>query len=170
MRYCVDEMERRYELLSRVTSRNIKSYNQKAPENELDSMPYLVVVIDEFADLMAVSGKELEGLVARLAAKSRAVGIHLILATQRPSVNVVTGIIKANIPARIAFMVASNVDSRVILDTPGAEKLLGKGDMLYSSGSDPFPIRAQGAYVSEEEAERAVEHLKMLGHPEYVDI
>ena len=169
MRYCVDEMERRYEVLGKHSSRNIKSYNQKAAESGMELMPYLVVIIDEFADLMAVSSKVLEGLVARITAKSRAVGIHLILATQRPSVNVVTGLIKSNIPARIAFMAASNVDSRVILDSPGAEKLLGKGDMLYSN-SDPFPIRAQGAYVSEEEAEAAVNYLKTLGTPAYINI
>ena len=133
-------------------------------------MPYWVVIIDEFADLMAMSGKETEALIARLAAKSRAVGIHLILATQRPSVNVITGIIKANIPARIAFMVASNVDSRVILDSSGAEKLLGKGDLLYSSNDAPFPVRAQGAYVCEEEAEKAAAHLRSLGKPEYVNM
>jgi len=170
MYYCVDEMERRYELLSKHSIRNIKSYNIKAVENGMDTLPYIVVIIDEFADLMAVSGKVLEGLIARLAAKSRAIGIHLVLATQRPSVNVVTGLIKANIPARIAFMAASNVDSRIVLDSPGAEKLLGKGDMLFGSGSDPFPIRAQGAFVSDEEAEKVVACLRTLGKPVYVDM
>jgi len=135
----------------------------------MKELPYIVVIIDEFADLMAVSGKELEALIARLAAKSRAVGIHLVLATQRPSVNVITGLIKSNIPARIAFMVSSNVDSRIIIDTPGAEKLLGKGDMLYS-GTEPFPIRAQGSFVSDEEAENVVAYLKTLGTPVFVDI
>jgi S-DNA-T family DNA segregation ATPase FtsK/SpoIIIE len=167
MRYCVTEMERRYEQLAKHSSRNIKSYNNAADEKGIEIMPYIVVIIDEFADLMSVSGKEIEALIARLAAKSRAVGIHLVLATQRPSVNVITGIIKANIPARIAFMVTSNVDSRVILDSPGAEKLLGKGDMLFS-GSEPFPIRAQGAFVSDEEAEKVVTHLKTLGSPVFV--
>jgi len=169
MRYCVDEMERRYQLLSKLSARNIKSYNKSAADKGMPGLPYIVVIIDEFADLMAVSSKELEGLIARLAAKSRAVGIHLVLATQRPSVNVITGLIKSNIPARIAFMVSSNVDSRIILDTPGAEKLLGRGDMLYS-GNDPFPIRAQGAYVSEDEADRTVDFLKTLGSPEFVEM
>ena len=169
MRYCVNEMERRYEQLAKLSSRNIKSYNKAAVEKGMAVLPYIVVIIDEFADLMAVSGKELEGHIARLAAKSRAVGIHLVLATQRPSVNVITGVIKANIPARIAFMVASNVDSRTILDTSGAEKLLGKGDMLYVGG-DPYPVRAQGAYVSEEEADKVVAHLKTLGAPIFAEM
>jgi len=169
MRYCVDEMERRYEQLSKLSSRNIKSYNKTAEEKGIEGLPYIVLIIDEFADLMAVSGKEMEALIARLAAKSRAVGIHLVLATQRPSVNVITGLIKSNIPARIAFMVASNVDSRIIIDSSGAEKLLGKGDMLYS-GTEPFPVRAQGSYVSDDEAENVVTHLKVLGTPEYVDM
>jgi len=169
MQYCVEEMERRYELLAKHSSRNIKSYNQKATEKGIEAIPYLVVIIDEFADLMAVSSKELESLIARLAAKSRAVGIHLVLATQRPSTNVVTGLIKSNIPGRIAFMVASNIDSRTILDTGGAEKLLGKGDMLFVS-NDPFPLRGQGAYVSEEEADKAVDYLKTMGKPVFVDM
>ena|GEM_PF-2634398 len=169
MRYCVSEMERRYEVLAKESARNIKSYNKSAAEKGLAGLPYIVVIIDEFADLMAVSGKEIEALIARLAAKSRAVGIHLVLATQRPSVNVITGLIKSNIPARIAFMVASNTDSRIILDTPGAEKLLGKGDMLYS-GTEPFPVRVQCAYVSDEEADRTVAHLKTLGMPVFVDM
>jgi S-DNA-T family DNA segregation ATPase FtsK/SpoIIIE len=169
MQYCVEEMERRYELLAKQSSRNIKSYNKAAAEKGYEALPYIVVIIDEFADLMAVSSKELEGLIARLAAKSRAIGIHLVLATQRPSTNVVTGLIKSNIPARIAFMVTSNVDSRTILDSSGAEKLLGKGDMLYS-GNDPFPVRAQGAFVSDDEAEKVVAHLKTLGTPAFVDI
>jgi S-DNA-T family DNA segregation ATPase FtsK/SpoIIIE len=132
-------------------------------------MPYIVVIIDEFADLMATSGKELEAIVARLAAMSRAVGIHLVLATQRPSVDVITGLIKSNIPSRIAFMVASNMDSRIILDKTGAEKLLGKGDMLYKGADLPFPVRIQGAFVSDEEVERVVEHVKTLGEPAYID-
>jgi S-DNA-T family DNA segregation ATPase FtsK/SpoIIIE len=132
-------------------------------------MPYIVVIIDEFADLMTTTGKELESTVARLAAMSRAVGIHLVLATQRPSIDVITGLIKANIPSRIAFMVASKTDSRIIIDMIGADKLLGKGDMLYSGVVDPFPIRLQGAYVSEEEVETVVEHVKMFGKPDYID-
>jgi S-DNA-T family DNA segregation ATPase FtsK/SpoIIIE len=134
-----------------------------------ERIPYIVVVIDEFSDLMAVTGKELESTLARLAAMSRAVGIHLVLATQRPSIDVITGLIKANIPSRIAFMVASKMDSRIIIDAVGAEKLLGRGDMLFASAWDPFPIRIQGAYISEEEVEKAVEYVKTLGEPEYID-
>ena len=170
LRYCVNEMERRYEVLGKATSRNIKSYNNNAEEKGYAPLPYWVIIIDEFADLMAVSGKETEALIARLAAKSRAIGIHLIMATQRPSSNVITGIIKANIPARIAFMVASNNDSRIILDSSGAEKLLGRGDMLYTGSDTPFPLRAQGAYVCEDEAEKAANHLRSIGKPEYVNI
>jgi S-DNA-T family DNA segregation ATPase FtsK/SpoIIIE len=118
---------------------------------------------------MATTGKELESTVARLAAMSRAVGIHLVLATQRPSIDVITGLIKANIPSRIAFMVASKMDSRIIIDMVGAEKLLGKGDMLYAGAVDPFPIRMQGAFISEEEVEAVVEHVKTLGKPDYID-
>jgi len=118
---------------------------------------------------MATTGKELESTVARLAAMSRAVGIHLVLATQRPSIDVITGLIKANIPSRIAFMVASKMDSRIIIDMVGAEKLLGKGDMLYAGAVDPFPIRMQGAFVSEEEVERVVDFVKSLGEPDYID-
>jgi S-DNA-T family DNA segregation ATPase FtsK/SpoIIIE len=132
-------------------------------------MPYIVVIIDEFADLMATTGKELESTVARLAAMSRAVGIHLVLATQRPSIEVITGLIKANIPSRIAFMVAGVMNSRIIIDMVGAEKLLGRGDMLYAGAAEPFPIRMQGAFVSEEEVERVVEFVKTLGGPDYID-
>jgi S-DNA-T family DNA segregation ATPase FtsK/SpoIIIE len=132
-------------------------------------MPYIVVIIDEFADLMSTTGKQLESTVARLAAMSRAVGIHLVLATQRPSIDVITGLIKANIPTRIAFMVASKIDSRIIIDAMGAEKLLGKGDMLYASVVSPFPVRIQGAFVSKEEVERVVQHVKTLGPPDYIN-
>jgi S-DNA-T family DNA segregation ATPase FtsK/SpoIIIE len=151
--------------------RDIKSYNRRIRERSIaaEYMPYIVVVIDEFADLMATTGKELESTVARLAAMSRAVGIHLVLATQRPSIDVITGLIKANIPSRIAFMVASKMDSRIIIDMVGAEKLLGKGDMLYAGAVDPFPIRMQGAFISEEEVERVVDYVKSLGEPEYID-
>ncbi|HRY73316.1 MAG TPA: DNA translocase FtsK, partial [Spirochaetia bacterium] len=171
LQYCICEMERRYAMLDRVGVRDIKSYNRKIREKSLaqERMPYIVVVIDEFADLMATTGKELESTLARLAAMSRAVGIHLVLATQRPSIDVITGLIKANIPSRIAFMVASKFDSRIIIDMVGAEKLLGKGDMLFASAWDPFPIRMQGAFVSEEEVERSVEFVKTLGEPEYID-
>ncbi len=171
LQYCICEMDRRYSMLDRVGVRDIKSYNKKIKEKGLaqEKLPYIVVIIDEFADLMATTGKELESTLARLAAMSRAVGIHLVLATQRPSIDVITGLIKANIPSRIAFMVASKFDSRIIIDSVGAEKLLGRGDMLFASAWDPFPIRMQGAYVSEEEVERAVEYVRGLGEPEYID-
>jgi S-DNA-T family DNA segregation ATPase FtsK/SpoIIIE len=171
LQYCICEMERRYSMLDRVGVRDIKSYNRKVKDKGLaqERLPYIVVIIDEFADLMATTGKELESTLARLAAMSRAVGIHLVLATQRPSIDVITGLIKANIPSRIAFMVASKFDSRIIIDAVGAEKLLGRGDMLFASAWDPFPIRMQGAFVSEEEVEKAVEYVKGLGEPEYID-
>lgn len=171
LQYCLCEMERRYSLLDGMGVRDIRSYNRKIKEKNMAAvkLPYIVVLIDEFADLMATTGKELESTLARLAAMSRAVGIHLVLATQRPSIDVITGLIKANIPSRIAFMVASKMDSRIIMDTMGAEKLLGKGDMLYQSAADPFPVRMQGAFVSEEEVERAVDHIKTLGEPNYID-
>ena len=171
LQFCICEMERRYSILDKGGVRDIRSYNKRIKERNLaqDKLPYIVVVIDEFADLMATTGKELEATLARLAAMARAVGIHLVLATQRPSIDVITGLIKANIPSRIAFMVASKFDSRIIIDMVGAEKLLGRGDMLYSGAQDPFPVRMQGAFVSEEEVERAVEHVKTLGEPEYID-
>ena len=171
LQYCIFEMERRYACLDSMGVRDIRSYNRRIREREIaaEHMPYIVVVIDEFADLMATTGKELESTVARLAAMSRAVGIHLVLATQRPSIDVITGLIKANIPSRIAFMVASKMDSRIIIDLVGAEKLLGKGDMLYAGVVDPFPVRMQGAFVSEEEVERVVEYVKTLGEPDYID-
>ncbi|MDR2942424.1 MAG: DNA translocase FtsK [Treponema sp.] len=171
LQYCIYEMERRYACLDSMGVRDIRSYNKRIKEKNIaqEHMPYIVVVIDEFADLMATTGKELESTVARLAAMSRAVGIHLVLATQRPSIDVITGLIKANIPSRIAFMVAGKMDSRIIIDTVGAEKLLGKGDMLYSGVVDPFPIRMQGAFVSEEEVEAVVEHVKSFGKPDYID-
>ena len=171
LQYCIYEMERRYSLLDALQVRDIKSYNKKIKARNLatEPLPYIVVVVDEFADLMATSGKELESTLARLAAMSRAVGIHLVLATQRPSTDVITGLIKANIPSRIAFMVASKVDSRIILDSMGAEKLLGRGDMLFTSAWDPFPSRMQGAFLSEEEVERVVTYVKQLGEPDYID-
>jgi S-DNA-T family DNA segregation ATPase FtsK/SpoIIIE len=171
LQYCIFEMERRYACLDSLGVRDVRSYNRRIKERGLavEHMPYIVVVIDEFADLMAASGKELESVLARLTAMSRAVGIHLVLATQRPSIDVITGIIKANIPSRIAFMVASKVDSRIILDMGGAEKLLGKGDMLYAGSTDPFPIRIQGAFVSDEEVERVVAYLKTQGPPDYLE-
>lgn len=171
LQYCICEMERRYSLLDAMGVRDIRSFNRKIAEKNMatDRLPYIVVVIDEFADLMATTGKELESTLARLAAMSRAVGIHLVLATQRPSIDVITGLIKANIPSRIAFMVASKFDSRIIIDMVGAEKLLGRGDMLYSSATDAFPVRMQGAFVSEDEVERVVAHVKTLGEPDYID-
>lgn len=171
LQYCLYEMERRYSLLDSLQVRDVRSYNEKIKKRNLaaETLPYIVVVIDEFADLMSTTGKELESTVARLAAMSRAVGIHIVLATQRPSTDVITGLIKANIPSRVAFMVASKVDSRIIIDSMGAEKLLGKGDMLFTSAWDPFPFRMQGAYLSEEEVERVVEYVKTLGEPDYID-
>lgn len=171
LQYCIFEMQRRYSMLSKLDVRDISTYNRKIKDQNLaqEKLPYLVVVIDEFASLMANSGKELEDTLHKISALARAVGIHLVLATQRPSVDVITGLIKANIPARIAFMVSSKFDSRVIIDMVGAEKLLGKGDMLYSGSTNPFPIRMQCAFVSEEEVERAVAHVKTLGEPEYID-
>jgi len=171
LQYCIFEMERRYALLDSMGVRDIRSYNRRIKERSIaaERIPYIVVVIDEFADLMATTGKELESTVARLAAMSRAVGIHLVLATQRPSIDVITGLIKANIPSRIAFMVAGKMDSRIIIDMVGAEKLLGKGDMLYSGVTEAFPVRMQGAFVSEEEVERVVDYVRTLGEPDYID-
>lgn len=171
LQYCLCEMERRYALLDSLSVRDIKAYNAKVKREKLatETIPYIVIIIDEFADLMVTTGKELESTVARLCAMSRAVGIHLVLATQRPSINVITGLIKANIPTRIAFMVASNADSRIILDESGAEKLLGKGDMLYVSITNPFPVRIQGSFVSDTDVEKVVEHVKTLREPDYIE-
>ena len=171
LQYCLCEMERRYALLDSMGVRDISTYNKRIVERHIatEKLPYIIVVIDEFADLMATTGKQLESVLARLAAMSRAVGIHLVLATQRPSIDVITGLIKANIPSRIAFMVASKTDSRIILDQPGADKLLGKGDMLYASSTDPFPVRIQGAFVSDQEVEDVVDAVKQWGEPEYID-
>jgi S-DNA-T family DNA segregation ATPase FtsK/SpoIIIE len=178
LEWAVNLMEERYEMLSHTGVRNIYGYN-KLGEEELRSrlgdfldeekfapiMPFIVIIVDELADLMMVSAKEVEALITRLAQKSRAVGIHLVLATQRPSTNVITGLIKANMPTRIAFSVASKIDSRVILDQNGAEKLLGQGDMLYIPPRSSFICRAQGAYISDEEIRRVVKYLKDLGGP-----
>ncbi len=171
LQYCIDEMERRYELLETQDVRNIEGFNKKVKANNINTnpLPYILVVIDEFADLMLTSSKQLEPAVSRLTAKARAVGIHLVLATQRPSVNVITGVIKANIPSRIAFMVASATDSRVILDATGAEMLLGKGDMLFKSSWSPNLTRIQSAFLSDEEVERVVTEVKKMGEPEYID-
>ncbi|MBQ9630465.1 MAG: cell division protein FtsK, partial [Treponema sp.] len=171
LQWLLCEMERRYSLLDGLGCRDIANYNRKIKEKNIvtEKLPYIVIIIDEFADLMATTGKELESTVARLAAMSRAVGIHIVLATQRPSIDVITGLIKANIPSRIAFMVASKMDSRIIIDQVGAEKLLGKGDMLYSGAIDPFPVRIQGTFVSDQEVEDVVEHVKTYGEPDYID-
>jgi len=170
IQWCLYEMERRYALLDAIGAKDIRSYNSKIEKRHIATtrLPYIVLVIDEFADLMATSGKDLEGTIARLAAMSRAIGIHLVLATQRPSVDVITGLIKANFPSRIAFQVASKTDSRIIIDQMGAEKLLGRGDMLFTSSWNPFPSRVQGAFLSEDDVERVVGYVKTLGEPEYI--
>ncbi len=171
LQYCINEMERRYSMLDYTGARDIRSYNKKAAKHKLtiQKIPYWVILIDEFADLMATTGKEMEAVLARLAAMARAVGIHLVLATQRPSIDVITGLIKANIPSRIAFMVAGKFDSRIIIDSVGAEKLLGQGDMLFTPAWDPIPVRIQGTYLSEEEVDAITDHARTLGEPEYLD-
>ncbi|MGC0153468.1 DNA translocase FtsK [Chromobacterium vaccinii] len=188
LNWCVGEMERRYRLMSALGVRNLAGYNQKVREaaergqrianpfsltpetpEPLDTLPFIVVVVDEFADLMMVAGKKIEELIARLAQKARAAGIHLILATQRPSVDVITGLIKANIPTRIAFQVSSKIDSRTILDQMGAESLLGQGDMLYLPPGTGYPQRVHGAFVTDDEVHAVVEHLKQFGEPDYVE-
>ncbi len=194
LRWCVGEMERRYKVMSVLGVRNIAGYNRKIAEAEkrgkpipdplykpeevfdpdaeppvLKHIPYIVVTVDEYADMMLVVGKKIEELITRLAQKARAAGIHLILATQRPSVDVITGLIKANIPCRIAFQVSSKVDSRTIIDQMGAEQLLGHGDMLYLPPGSSLPIRVHGAFVEDQEVHRVVAHLKESGSPEYID-
>ncbi len=165
LKWCLNEMDRRFETLSQVHKRDIESYNQSAKEK----MPYIIFIIDELADLMVVAAKEMETGIVRLAQMARAVGIHLVLATQRPSVNVITGTIKANMPARIAFSVASGIDSRTILDSLGAEKLLGRGDMLFSSVSLTKPKRIQGALITDQEIKRVVSYIKeKSGAPNYI--
>ncbi|MBU4142449.1 DNA translocase FtsK [Patescibacteria group bacterium] len=170
LRWAVSEMERRFEMLSAVQARDIVSYNKKFVDNELDEpLPYIVIIVDELADLMASHGREVEATVVRLAQMSRAVGIHLVLATQRPSVEVITGLIKANITSRVAFQVASQIDSRTILDGAGADKLLGNGDMLFLSGDVAKPRRVQGAFVADKEVKKVVEFLAKQNIPEYAD-
>ncbi|HUW26187.1 MAG TPA: DNA translocase FtsK 4TM domain-containing protein [Gallionella sp.] len=188
LNWCVQEMDRRYRLMSALGVRNIAGYNQKlrdaikagqpltnpftlTPENPeaLEELPLIVVFIDELADLMMVVGKKIEELIARLAQKARASGIHLVLATQRPSVDVITGLIKANVPTRVAFQVSSKIDSRTILDQMGAEALLGQGDMLYLPPGSGYPQRVHGAFVSDQEVHRVAEHLKAQGEPQYID-
>ena len=188
LNWCVMEMEKRYKLMSKLGVRNLAGYNVKIDDAKargemignpfsltpdqpepLERLPYIVVVIDELADLMMVVGKKIEELIARLAQKARAAGIHLILATQRPSVDVITGLIKANIPTRLSFQVSSKIDSRTILDQMGAEALLGMGDMLYMPSGTGFPIRVHGAFVSDDEVHRVVAYLKEQGEPNYID-
>lgn len=188
LNWCVGEMERRYKLMSKLGVRNLAGYNKKiddatargekignpfslTPEEPepLERLPFVVVVIDELADLMMVVGKKIEELIARLAQKARAAGIHLILATQRPSVDVITGLIKANIPTRLSFQVSSKIDSRTILDQMGAEALLGMGDMLYMPSGTGLPVRVHGAFVSDEEVHRVVDYLKSQGEPNYIE-
>ncbi len=193
LRWSVGEMERRYRLMSALGVRNLAGYNRKVQEAEkageplrdpiftlepgqdsthipiLQEMPVIVVIIDELADMMMVVGKKVEQLIARLAQKARASGIHLLLATQRPSVDVITGLIKANIPTRVAFQVSSRIDSRTILDQMGAEHLLGNGDMLYLPPGSSIPQRIHGAFVSDDEVHRVVDHLKKIGQPDYID-
>jgi S-DNA-T family DNA segregation ATPase FtsK/SpoIIIE len=194
LRWCVGEMERRYKLMAALGVRNVGGYNRKVreaidkgkpiadplfnPEEVLEedpevptlqALPFIVIVIDELADMMMVVGKKVEELIARLAQKARAAGVHLILATQRPSVDVITGLIKANIPTRIAFQVSSKIDSRTILDQAGAEQLLGHGDMLYLAPGTGVPARVHGAFVDDAEVHRVVDHLKRRGEPEYID-
>ncbi|MCP8689212.1 DNA translocase FtsK 4TM domain-containing protein [Marinobacterium sp. OS208] len=195
LRWCVAEMERRYKLMAKMGVRNLSGFNEKLlkaqeqgqpikdplwnPEQEglpfdtpapaLETLPYIVVVIDEFADMMMIVGKKVEELIARIAQKARAAGIHLILATQRPSVDVITGLIKANVPTRIAFQVSSKIDSRTILDQSGAENLLGNGDMLYLPAGVSVPNRVHGAFVSDEEVHRIVDAWKLYGAPAYID-
>ena len=172
LKWAMFEMERRYRLLSELNTRDIDRYNEKIEKQngQYERLPYIVIIMDELADLMMVAAKEIEGFITRIAQKARAVGIHLVLATQRPSVDVITGIIKANFPARIAFQVAQKTDSRTIIDQNGAEKLLGKGDMLYQSPMSSFPVRIQGAFISEDEVIDIVRHLRKMGRPSYIDI
>lgn len=188
LNWCVKEMDKRYKLMSALGVRNMAGYNQKVreaakagtpitnpftltPENPeaLEELPFIVVFIDELADLMMVVGKKVEELIARLAQKARASGIHLVLATQRPSVDVITGLIKANVPTRVAFQVSSKIDSRTILDQMGAEALLGQGDMLYLPPGTGYPQRVHGAFVSDQEVHRVIEHLKSQGQPNYIE-
>lgn len=172
LKWSIFEMERRYRLLASKNARDIITYNEKIDreKSKEEKLPFIIIIIDELADLMMVASKEIEGYITRIAQKARAVGIHLVLATQRPSVDVITGIIKANFPARIAFQVAQKTDSRTIIDQNGAEKLLGKGDMLYQSPMSSYPVRIQGAFISEVEIEEIVKHLRTLGEPQYIDI
>ena len=188
LNWCVAEMEKRYKLMSEFGVRNLSGFNQKIKDSQdkgvpltnplsldtenpevLEELPLIEIVIDELADLMMTMGKKIEELIARLAQKARASGIHLVLATQRPSVDVITGLIKANIPTRIAFQVSSKIDSRTILDQMGAETLLGKGDMLYMPPGTSYPNRIHGAFVSDQEVHKVVNFLKAKAEPNYID-
>ncbi len=171
LEFCLYEMDRRYKMLNSLSVRNISAYNTKVDSQRIarEKLPYIVVIIDEFADIMTTVGKELETNLARLAAMARAVGIHLVLATQRPSSDVITGTIKSNIPSRIAFTVSGQVNSRIIIDENGAEKLLGQGDMLLAPGWEPNSTRIQGAFLSDDEVERVVDYVKTQGEPDYLD-
>ena len=194
LRWGVGEMERRYRLMAATGVRNIAGYNRKIAEAEkkgeplkdplwkpndpmdleeeaplAEKLPYIVIVIDEFADMMMIVGKKVEELIARIAQKARAAGIHLILATQRPSVDVITGLIKANVPSRIGFQVSSKIDSRTVLDQGGAEQLLGHGDMLYLPGGTSVPERVHGAFVSDEEVHRVCDDWRKRGEPNYLE-
>ena len=195
LRWCVAEMERRYKLMASMGVRNVAGYNRKVKEGiekgeplldplwtpdlhvldeeqhrpELETLPFIVVIIDEFADMMMIVGKKVEELIARIAQKARAAGIHLILATQRPSVDVITGLIKANVPTRISFQVSSKIDSRTVLDQGGAEQLLGHGDMLYMPPGTSVPIRVHGAFVDDHEVHAVVDAWKERGEPNYLE-
>ncbi len=192
LRWAVEEMERRYQLVSYLQVRNIEGYNTRIEQAQamnvpfknpywkpsdsmdmtapdLEKLSYIVLIVDEFADLMMSAGKQVEEHIMRIAQKARAVGIHLILATQRPSTDVITGVIKANIPSRIAFTVASQIDSRTILDKGGAESLLGRGDMLYSGAGSPEIIRIHGAFMSDDEVQRVADNWRARGKPEYIE-
>jgi DNA segregation ATPase FtsK/SpoIIIE, S-DNA-T family len=166
--WAVNEMEERYRTLADAGQRNITAYNASIAGTDVARMPFLVVVIDELADLMMREGRKVEDPIVKLAQKARAVGIHLVLATQRPSVNVVTGLIKANVPSRIAFAMASNVDSRTVLDAPGAEDLIGRGDMLYQPADLPRPVRLQGVFVSDAEVRAVTEFWRAQAEPDYL--
>ncbi len=173
LKFLLFEMERRYSMLDEMGARDIVEYKQKWSKKKnptTEDFPFIVAIVDEFADLMSSSGKEAEFLFTRIAAKARAVGIHLVLATQRPSIDVITGLIKANIPARIAFQVISIQDSRIILDQKGADKLLGQGDMLYISPTQPFPVRLQGAFLSKNEVDLIADHWRKIAQPNYLNI
>jgi len=170
LKWAVEEMERRYQLFAHAGARDITRYNAIADKNNEHSLklPYILIVIDELADLMMMSPADVEEAICRIAQKARACGIHLIVATQRPSVDVITGLIKSNIPTRIAFAVSSQIDSRTILDGQGAERLLGRGDMLYLGNGMSAPVRLQGTFVTDDEIEAIIEHVREQGEPDYI--